>query len=62
MNNVSDTYQRITDLIIEQLEAGTKPWVQPWRGNTRPTSIIPADPAAKPIAASMFSCSGLHHR
>lgn len=41
MNNVSDTYQHITNLIIEQLEAGTKPWVRPWRGNTRQTSVIP---------------------
>lgn len=23
---------RITAAIIEKLEAGTKPWVQPWRG------------------------------
>ncbi|WP_185758031.1 hypothetical protein [Brucella anthropi] len=26
MNNVSDTYQHITNLIIEEVEAGTKPW------------------------------------
>jgi antirestriction protein ArdC len=25
---------RITDQIIERLEAGTKPWVKPWRGGT----------------------------
>ncbi|WP_114217233.1 zincin-like metallopeptidase domain-containing protein [Ochrobactrum sp. 3-3] len=41
MDNVSDTYQHITNVIIEQLEAGTKPWVRPWRGNTLTTSIIP---------------------
>lgn len=25
-----DTYQRITDTIVEALEAGTRPWMQPW--------------------------------
>lgn len=35
MQSVKDTYQRITDTIIEQLEAGTKPWIRPWRGNSR---------------------------
>jgi antirestriction protein ArdC len=41
MRSIKDTYQRITDMIIEQLEAGTKPWIRPWRGNTRRSSIIP---------------------
>ncbi|MFV0797600.1 hypothetical protein [Brucella anthropi] len=27
MNNVSDTYQHITNLIIEEVEAGTKPFI-----------------------------------
>ena len=40
MQSIKDTYQRITDTIVEQLEAGTKPWVRPWRGNVR-SSIIP---------------------
>ncbi len=40
MQNIKDTYQRITDTIVEQLEAGTKPWIRPWRGNVR-GSIIP---------------------
>ena len=40
MQKIKDTYQRITDTIIEQLEAGTKPWIRPWRGNVR-GSIIP---------------------
>ncbi|MBB4067039.1 antirestriction protein ArdC [Gellertiella hungarica] len=35
MQSVKDTYQRITDTIIQQLEAGTKPWIWPWRGNSR---------------------------
>lgn len=35
MQSVKDTYQRITDTIIQQLEAGTKPWIRPWRGNVR---------------------------
>ncbi|PJR12796.1 ArdC family protein [Sinorhizobium meliloti] len=34
-----DVYQRITDKIVEQLEAGVRPWHQPWGANgcaTRP--------------------------
>jgi antirestriction protein ArdC len=41
MQSIKDTYQRITDTIVEQLEVGTKPWIRPWRGNTRRSSIIP---------------------
>ena len=26
----TDTYQRITNTIVEALEAGTRPWIQPW--------------------------------
>lgn len=40
MQSIKDTYQRITDAIIEQLEAGTKAWIRPWRGNSR-GSLIP---------------------
>ncbi|MDW9645852.1 DUF1738 domain-containing protein [Sinorhizobium meliloti] len=40
MQSIKDTYQRITDTIIEQLEAGTKPWIRPWRGNSR-GSLVP---------------------
>lgn len=40
MQSIKDTYQRITDAIIEQLEAGTKPWIRPWRGNSR-GSLVP---------------------
>lgn len=44
MNAVStpDIYQRITDRIIEQIEAGTPPWVRPWSnvGDTAPINII----------------------
>lgn len=40
MLNIKDTYQRITDAVIEQLEAGTKPWIRPWRGNSR-GSLVP---------------------
>ena len=28
--NRTDTYQRITDQIIKAIEAGTRPWMQPW--------------------------------
>ncbi|MCT2581111.1 MAG: DUF1738 domain-containing protein [Mesorhizobium sp.] len=40
MQSIKDTYQRITDTIVEQLEAGTKPWIRPWRGSVR-HSLIP---------------------
>lgn len=51
MQSIKDTYQRITDTIIEQLEAGTKPWIRPWRGSSR-GSPVRAAPQAKPIAGS----------
>ncbi|CUX72327.1 MULTISPECIES: ArdC family protein [Agrobacterium] len=34
-----DTYQRITDSIIAQLEAGTKPWIRPWRGTVARSAV-----------------------
>ena len=40
MQSIKDTYQRITDTIVEQLEAGTKPWIRPWRGMSD-TRVIP---------------------
>jgi len=43
MKDVStDIYQRITDRIVEQIEAGTLPWVRPWStvGDTVPINII----------------------
>ena len=39
MTGTKDTYQRITDTIVAQLEAGTKPWIRPWRGKTN--GIVP---------------------
>jgi antirestriction protein ArdC len=32
----SDVYERITIRIVEQLEAGTRPWIQPWGGGGTP--------------------------
>ncbi|NVD42908.1 DUF1738 domain-containing protein [Ensifer sp. HO-A22] len=32
----SDVYERITNRIVEQLEAGTRPWMQPWGGGGTP--------------------------
>ncbi|MGF6178267.1 ArdC family protein [Ensifer sp. 4252] len=32
----SDVYERITNRIVEQLEAGTRPWMQPWVGGVTP--------------------------
>ena len=41
---LADIYQKVTDTIIQQLEAGTVPWQQPWVGGERaqyfPGSII----------------------
>lgn len=51
MQSINDTYQRITDTIVKQLEAGTKPWIRPWRNDIR-CSLTPAAPPAKPIGAS----------
>ena len=27
----ADVYTRVTDQIVAQLEAGTRPWLQPWQ-------------------------------
>ncbi|MFO1000889.1 MAG: ArdC-like ssDNA-binding domain-containing protein [Planctomycetaceae bacterium] len=29
--NRDDLYTRVTNRIVSQLEAGTKPWAQPWK-------------------------------
>lgn len=36
-----DVYQRVTDTIIEHLEAGTTPWQKPWRGGAETPFSIP---------------------
>lgn len=41
MITIKDTYQKITDQIIEQLEAGVRPWVQEWRTDTPGISATP---------------------
>ncbi|MBV5336645.1 MAG: ArdC family protein [Deltaproteobacteria bacterium] len=33
---MNDLYTRITDKIIEQLQAGTVPWIRPWAGGDDP--------------------------
>ena len=43
---MSDLYEKITATIIEQLEAGTKPWQKPWEGSGSAT------PLAMPTNAS----------
>jgi antirestriction protein ArdC len=35
-STVSDIYERITARIVEQLEAGTRPWMQPWGAGGTP--------------------------
>jgi len=51
MQSIKDTYQRITDTIIEQLEAGPKPWIRPGAEAAAAPSFRAA-PQAKPIAGS----------
>jgi len=41
MTTIKDTYQKITDQIIEQLEAGVRPWVPEWRTDTPGVSAMP---------------------
>jgi antirestriction protein ArdC len=41
MQSIKDTYQRITDTIVEQLETGKKPWIRLGRGYARRSAIIP---------------------
>ena len=40
---MSDLYDRITTTIIEQLEAGTRPWQKPWTGDNTTPFAIPAN-------------------
>jgi antirestriction protein ArdC len=41
-----DIYQRVTDKIIQALEAGTPPWVRPWSGmdDPIPTNLLSRQP------------------
>lgn len=40
-----DLYQKVTNDIIKELEAGTIPWVQPWKNNSRHVGIMPVNVA-----------------
>lgn len=46
-----DVYERITNAIIAQLEAGTRPWMQPWIGGT---------PAIRPLRHNGVPYSGIN--
>lgn len=39
-----DHYQEVTDRIIAALEAGTKPWQQPWSAGTATSPMAPMNP------------------
>lgn len=41
MPDIRDIYQRITDQIIDQLEAGVRPWIQEWRPASSSVSAMP---------------------
>jgi len=45
---MKDTYQRITDQIVAQLEAGVRPWVQEWRNDTANVSATPLRSTGQP--------------
>lgn len=36
----NDIYERITNLIVERLQAGVIPWKQPWSSDTHPRNMI----------------------
>jgi len=36
---MNDVYQRVTDRIIAQLEAGVAPWIKPWAGISEPVPV-----------------------
>ncbi|MCR8561045.1 DUF1738 domain-containing protein [Mucilaginibacter sp. BJC16-A38] len=38
---IKDAYQRVTDIIIEQLEAGVIPWEKPWAGASHKALSLP---------------------
>ncbi|MCF1450185.1 DUF1738 domain-containing protein [Agrobacterium vitis] len=46
-----DVYERITNAIIAQLEAGTRPWMQPWIGGA---------PARRPLRHNGVPYSGIN--
>ena len=50
-----DHYQEVTDRIVAALEAGTRPWRQPW-DNGAPGAHGSMRPAAGAITASMSCC------
>ena len=60
--NAVSPAQRITAAIIEKLEAGTKPWVQPWRG-IRPSDEDRSrlDPWCEQAVDQVLSYGGLCH-
>jgi antirestriction protein ArdC len=42
---MNDLYQRVTDRIVAALEAGTPPWIAPWRdGTTMPSNLATGKP------------------
>ena len=40
----NDIYERITNLIVERLQAGIIPWKQPWSSDTYPRNMITSRP------------------
>lgn len=56
-----DIYTRITEKIIADLEAGTRPRTNPGMPNTSPVAFPgPCATTASPTGASTSSCSGPH--
>ena len=39
--NINALYERVTNIIIKEMEAGTVPWVKPWKTPRRHGSVMP---------------------
>lgn len=61
----NDLHQKVTDTIIEQLEAGTIPWHQPWIGNENRILSLPKNITTnknyRGINILLLWCSTLDH-
>ncbi len=54
---MKDTYQVITDRILEKLEEGTIPWHKPWSGGGAPVNLV-SKKEYRGINVFMLGCNG----
>lgn len=57
MKPKTDVYERITNRVIEQLEAGVVPWHKPWNGQTSAPRNLISDKAYRGINLFLLACS-----